>query len=401
MSENEVTVKLTADPSSLDAGIDSAWGKIDAFGQGVKNTFSDIQQAIDAGNKTFDTFGKMAAELSSGAVLKNLFSPQEFLAVDDALLIMQVNLKMNAHELDGFREKIVSLAGRAGEDMGALFTLSAKLSKEFKPDDILKIVSASSTASHAMKSDLSAVSERIVQIMKMYHKAPDEATAIAQALQAIPGAAPKKSAKLSGENEGASNGPGYGAVGLSGLLLGGMAYAQGKQFFKNLNIGKTAAGIAEGKIVQAATGVIPVFVTNWPAGGVGGGSSNVPGLPGVGGKFGNALGVIGQVREAIKTGWEIGTELNTMIDAIGGEKGSLGKKMFDMFHGGEAAKGKQVDALLAQVHEANVRGDSDTAKQLLNQIKLVVNIDKDGRVRTDSDDMNTNIDLDRGYLGGP
>jgi hypothetical protein len=40
-------------------------------------------------------------------------------------------------------------------------------------------------------------------------------------------------------------------------------------------LGGTAAGIAEGKVVEAATGVAPVFVTNWPPGF--GGDINFPG----------------------------------------------------------------------------------------------------------------------------
>jgi hypothetical protein len=62
-----------------------------------------------------------------------------------------------------------------------------------------------------------------------------------------------------------------GGYGLWSLLRGGIA---GGKVLKGLGgirgllagIGGTAAGIAEGKAVQAATGVQPVFVTNWPAG---------------------------------------------------------------------------------------------------------------------------------------
>jgi hypothetical protein len=53
------------------------------------------------------------------------------------------------------------------------------------------------------------------------------------------------------------------AIGLAGLL--------GLRMGKNLisRYRGTAGGIAEGKAIEAATGVTPVFVTNWPAGGVG------------------------------------------------------------------------------------------------------------------------------------
>lgn len=54
----------------------------------------------------------------------------------------------------------------------------------------------------------------------------------------------------------------YGA----GRLLAGVI--PGSRLLKSIlgGAGKTAAGIAEGKAIQTATGVSPVFVTNWPAG---------------------------------------------------------------------------------------------------------------------------------------
>ena len=52
-------------------------------------------------------------------------------------------------------------------------------------------------------------------------------------------------------------------VGYAGYKLGGPAL---KKFLGKL--GGTGVGIAEGKAIEAATGVTPVFVTNWPAGGL-------------------------------------------------------------------------------------------------------------------------------------
>jgi hypothetical protein len=50
-------------------------------------------------------------------------------------------------------------------------------------------------------------------------------------------------------------------------------------FLKRL--GGTGAGITAGLGVQAATGVTPVFVTNWPAGGIGAGGTDTPGAGGL------------------------------------------------------------------------------------------------------------------------
>jgi TP901 family phage tail tape measure protein len=63
-----------------------------------------------------------------------------------------------------------------------------------------------------------------------------------------------------------------GAAGAYGLYRLARAAGPGGRLLKNL-IGRgagVAAGIAEGKAVEAATGVVPVFVTNFPAGGIGG-----------------------------------------------------------------------------------------------------------------------------------
>jgi len=59
-------------------------------------------------------------------------------------------------------------------------------------------------------------------------------------------------------------------AGSAGLLAAGYAaYRLGGPLIKRTlgRLGGTAAGIAEGKAIEAATGVTPVFITNWPAGG--------------------------------------------------------------------------------------------------------------------------------------
>ncbi len=181
---NEVKISLTADESRLIQGLRRGETAAKTFGSSVKQVFADMHRVVDAANKTFGTFGKITAALGSGVVLKKLFSLDEFTKVDDALLMMQANLKMNARELENFKSKAADMAGGLGEDMGEIFKISSKLSKSFKPDDILKIMDASSMASHAMEQDLTGVTERIVQIMKMYRKTPEEAKSIAEAMVA-------------------------------------------------------------------------------------------------------------------------------------------------------------------------------------------------------------------------
>ncbi len=63
------------------------------------------------------------------------------------------------------------------------------------------------------------------------------------------------------------------AVGAGGLVIAGLlAKKFGGKLGSSLlgKLGGTAAGVAEGKALEAAAGITPVFVTNMPAGGIGG-----------------------------------------------------------------------------------------------------------------------------------
>ena len=95
-----------------------------------------------------------------------------------------------------------------------------------------------------------------------------------------------------------------GAVATAALAGGALWY--GRKVLKGVgglkglfgSAGTAAAGIAAGKAVEAATGVQPVFVTNWPAGGLGGGS-----LAGdlAGSKAGR--GLLGKAGQLARSGW--------------------------------------------------------------------------------------------------
>ena len=155
----------------------------------------------------------------------------------------------------------------------------------------------------------------------------------------------------------------------------------------------TAAGIAEGKAVQAATGVTPVFVTNWP-GGFGGAALEAAGagavartglgtLKKLGGnalKFAPAAGVwgLGAGTSAL-AGYGIGNLLNRGLGWLSG-KASGGK------YKGEGWLG---DMLYSLVHKE---------KKQENKINLSIRVDQYGRVITNSNDMNTtlNVSMARG-----
>jgi len=173
-----------------------------------------------------------------------------------------------------------------------------------------------------------------------------------------------------------------------------------------------AASIAEGKAIQAATGVTPVFVTNWPAGGsnplmpsspdalkkaedlfkkpsAGTGLSILERLKGLGGKALTAGSMLATGTGALTVGTVgagiagMGTGLYALIDALRGGSGKnwisegwgqiqggfYGEELFDWIHGMEKPEVKVVNN---------------------------ITVDKAGRVNVDTDSMNSQTNLKRG-----
>jgi hypothetical protein len=76
--------------------------------------------------------------------------------------------------------------------------------------------------------------------------------------------------------------------------------------------------------------------------------------------------------------------------------GWLGDMSYAGRHRDETEKGALIDKLNAWAADANKQGDRQTAKDILNQIKIMVNIDKNNNVSSSSDNINTHIDVARG-----
>jgi TP901 family phage tail tape measure protein len=191
---------------------------------------------------------------------------------------------------------------------------------------------------------------------------------------------------------------GAGALATIGSGAAGLLYLRklkkGVGGFKGLlgGAGSTAAGVATGKALQAATGVQPVFVTNWPSGfGIGaGGASNL-----VGGKTGKYLtsagGLLkklpllagGKLLAAGAAGYGVGTLLNKGM-------GWLSGKMTDGKYSGSGWLGSW---LYDQMHQKD---------NIKNDIKINLRVDEYGRVITETNDMNTKAELERGdFFAGP
>ncbi len=185
-------------------------------------------------------------------------------------------------------------------------------------------------------------------------------------------------------------GVGAGLYGLYSLARGGMAGARvlkGIGGIKGLlkGFGGTAAGIAEGKAIEAATGVTPVFVTNWP-GNLSGGSAvqTAADLAGKGGMLKKlltpaAMLLGGKLALAGGAGYAVGTGLNMMMGGLSGwatngeykGDGWLGDMLYDWRHKEEKTEVKPI-------------------------INVQLNVDQNGRMMAKTDNMNTQINLKRG-----
>jgi len=188
---------------------------------------------------------------------------------------------------------------------------------------------------------------------------------------------------------------GAGIYGIERLIRGGAA---GGRVLKGMggvggflkSLGGTAVGIAEGKAVQAATGVTPVFVTNWPAGGIvapGTSSAKTAGDIAAGAGGAAALRGAGFMPAAGKlalaglagygVGWFLNQNMAAMADLVSGGKykgaGWFGDMYYDWRH----------------TYSPVARQEKPEVK---NTVNLNIQIDND-RIVADSDDLSTHTEV--------
>ncbi len=179
---NQAKIEFTGDSSKLATEVTRSEHMVRSFGTGVRNTFANVNRYIDAATQHFGFFGTAVAAFTSGAVLKKLFSPSDYIPIDNALLMMQMNLKMTAKELGGFKKELAGLSGEKGVDIDLIFGKAAKLSRGYKPEDIKSIISEGLRGAEATSQDPGAFIDTVVKIMKMYNKGADDAKDIANSL---------------------------------------------------------------------------------------------------------------------------------------------------------------------------------------------------------------------------
>jgi len=165
---------------------------------------------------------------------------------------------------------------------------------------------------------------------------------------------------------------GLGAGGLTGALMG------------------TATGIAAGKAVEAATGVAPVFVTNWPGGGIAGGAGAVAGVPGAGAMA--QMGAAARLAPGAPMGAFLGaTGAAGIATTVAGvlSAGAVGYGVGSLIQ-----KGLEITGAADRMQEGLARAlgalGSDWGKSIADDfarererartdLNLTVNVDKDGR----------------------
>lgn len=189
-----------------------------------------------------------------------------------------------------------------------------------------------------------------------------------------------------------------GGYGLYHLLKGGIAggrVLKGIGGIKGLlkGAGGTALGVAEGKAIQAATGVQPVFITNWPGGFASGANTVAEVAAGAAGGSvlkkmavkagilasgvmpwvaGRGLPVAAMTAASAGGGYLVGTGINQGLGKLSGMlsngqyggDGWLGSRAYDLFH-------------------------PDQGRETKNDINLSIAIDGNNRVVTQTSDPNT------------
>ena len=168
--------------------------KTDKFRQGMQQgekALEGFRQYAQKVGRTVQTLtqeigflGNAASALSSGMVLKKLFSVTDYMPVDDALLRMRVNFKNTAEEMNSFKNELTALAGETGEDQGRIFQMANNLSLSYKPGDIKEIITQADRISDATKAPLESSQEGLTQIMKLYKLSAAEAKGAADAIVA-------------------------------------------------------------------------------------------------------------------------------------------------------------------------------------------------------------------------
>lgn len=208
----------------------------------------------------------------------------------------------------------------------------------------------------------------------------------------------------------------YGALavgGIAALGYGTRAVLSGRKVLKGVGgikglLGGAAsatAGIAAGKAVEAATGVQPVFVTNWPPGGIGGGGGVLAEAAtgaAAGGWLKNKAGLLAKSALPFLASAGVPALAATGAGMVGYRAGQVVNAgmggMSGMLSGGKYGGGGWLGDMLYDLF------NKDQGREMKNDINLQIAIDQNGRVVTQTGDPNTHTKINtmrRGSFAQP
>lgn len=163
-NDMKVFLELAAKTDKFRQGMQQGEKALGGFRQFAVKCGQDVQ----ALTSKIGLLGTAATALSTGLVLKKLFSVADYMPVDDALLRMRNEFKNTAEEMNSFKKQLTSLAGEAGEDQGKIFQMGYRLSLSYKPEDIKEIITQSDRISDATKEPIETSQEALTRLMKLY-----------------------------------------------------------------------------------------------------------------------------------------------------------------------------------------------------------------------------------------
>ncbi|ALC15659.1 hypothetical protein DSOUD_0872 [Desulfuromonas soudanensis] len=208
-----------------------------------------------------------------------------------------------------------------------------------------------------------------------------------------------------------------GGLGLSGkqLLGGGLAIAGGTALVARYGGtlakrllsrgGSVVGGIAEGKAIEAATGVQPIFVTNWPATL---GAASMVADQAAGRAAGKVLSAAGLTTKGALIAGGVALLPAFLAVSVGAASRDVGSWLAEKQANGTSTAGLEQlrmqhmvmgggpDSYQVKLIDEVLSGRNDRTTPVQNDISIGLSIDEQNRLTAYSNDLNTKVNVKRG-----
>jgi hypothetical protein len=208
-----------------------------------------------------------------------------------------------------------------------------------------------------------------------------------------------------------------GGLGLSGkqLLGGGLAIAGGTALVARYGGtlakrllsrgGSVVGGIAEGKAIEAATGVQPIFVTNWPATL---GAASMVADQAAGRVAGKVLSAAGLTTKGALIAGGVALLPAFLAVSVGAASRAVGSWLAEKQANGTSTAGLEQlrmqhmvmgggpDSYQVKLIDEVLSGRNDRTTPVQNDISIGLSIDEQNRLTAYSNDLNTKVNVKRG-----